>query len=401
MGHPDAHGGTSGRVRVLRVIARLNLGGPAQQVALLSGDRFDPSRFETLLVHGSLAAREESMADLARREGARVEFVPSLGQPLRPVRDIAAAINLAAILRRFRPHVVHTHTAKAGFVGRTAALAALRPAPVIVHTFHGHVLEGYFGPARNRFYRSLERGLGRRSDCLVGVSKATVADLIRLGIAPRERFRVIPLGLELDAFASLDDRAGRGLRHDLGIADEEVVLTFVGRLVAIKRVDLLLRAVARARADARVRLLVVGDGELGPELKELSRRLGIEASVNFLGYRRDLPAIAAATDIAVLASANEGTPVSLIEAAAAARPAVASGVGGVPEVVTEDTGLVVPFGDTEAMAAAIVRLAADPGLRARLGASARESALRRHSVPRLLADVEALYDELLEHRARV
>lgn len=341
------------------------------------------------------------MADLAHLEGARTEFIPSLGQAPRPHLDAAAALRLAAIARRFRPHIVHTHTAKAGFVGRTAALAALRPAPVIVHTYHGHVLEGYFGPLRNRVYRSLERRLGRSSDCLVAVSEATATDLVRLGVAPRERFRVIPLGLALDGFESLDPDAGRQLRRDLGIGDDEVVLTFVGRLVPIKRVDLLLRAVASALAGARLRLLVVGDGELAPELEDLCRRLGIGAAVSFLGYRRDLPAIAAATDVAVLASANEGTPVALIEAATAGLPAVATRVGGVSEVVTEETGVLVPPGNAEALAAAITRLARDPELRARLGAAARERALRRHSAPRLIADMEALYDELLARRPSV
>ncbi len=378
----------------------MNLGGPAQQAAFLSGRRLDPDRYETLLVHGSLAAGEESMADLARSEGARTEFVPNLGPAPRPHLDIAATIRIAAIARRFRPHVVHTHTAKAGFVGRTAAVTALRPRPVIVHTYHGHVLEGYFGKATTRFYRTLESTLANRSDRLVGVSEATVDDLVRLGIAPRERFSVIPLGLDLEPFASVDEQAGRSLRGTLGIADDEVVLTFVGRLVPIKRVDTLLRGFARALAIApeRLRLLIVGDGELRPELEALARELGVGDAVSFLGYRRDLVAIAAAADIAVLASANEGTPVSLIEAAAAGRPAVASRVGGVPEVVTEETGIVFPPGDEAALAEAVARLAANPTLRAELAGKARRRALERHSIPRLLADIEALYTELLANR---
>lgn len=338
------------------------------------------------------------MADLAEREGARTEYVPSLGQPLRPHRDAAALARVGAIARDFRPDIVHTHTAKAGFVGRTAALR-LRPRPALVHTFHGHVLEGYFGPAKNRLYRYLERTLARRTDRLVGVSEATVADLVRLGVAPRERFDVVPLGLELGRFAELDDAAGHEVRARLGIEADEVVLGFVGRLVEIKRVDLLLRALSQARSDGRrLRLLVVGDGELRPRLEALAHELGTADAVSFLGYRRDLPAIAAATDIAVLASANEGTPVALIEAAAAGIPAVATRVGGVGDVVTPETGVVVEPGDAEALAVAITALAGDREWRERLGAAARKRALRRYSAERLVADVEALYDRLLQSR---
>jgi glycosyltransferase involved in cell wall biosynthesis len=380
---------------VLRVIARLNMGGPAHQAALLSGRRLDPERYETLLVHGSLAPGEESMAQMAEEEGARMEFVPELGQPVRPGKDIRALIRLARIARRFRPQIVHTHTAKAGFIGRLAALAT-RPRPVIVHTFHGHVLEGYFGPAKSRTYRSLERLLGRRSDCLIGVSDASVADLVRLGVAPRERFRVIRLGLDLEPFRDLDESERVDLRGELGVADEEVLLTYMGRVVPIKRIDVMLRGIARAReSGAPVRLAVVGDGELRPSLEGLAQRLGIGDVVAFLGYRRDLSRIAAATDIAVLSSANEGTPVWLIEAAAAGRPAVASEVGGVAEVVTPETGLLFPAGDDEAMADAAGDLAADSARRGQLGERARVLALERYSAERLLADVAGLYDELL------
>ena len=358
----------------------------------------DPARYETILVHGSLAPGERSMADLAEREGARMEQVPKLVQPPRPHLDAAALAQVAAIARRFRPDIVHTHTAKAGFVGRLAALAALRPRPAIVHTYHGHVLEGYFGPATERAYRSIEALLARRSDCLIGVSQATVDDLVRLGVAPRARFRVVPLGLDLEPFASGPATDRSRLRAELGIGEDEVVATFVGRVVPIKRVDFLLRATALALGTTRLRVLIVGDGDIRPRLEALARELGIADAVSFLGYRRDLPAIAAASDLAVLSSANEGTPVWLIEAAAAGRPAVATAVGGVADVVTADSGIVVPPGGQQAFADALARLASDSALRARLGAGARERARRRYSASRLVADIEALYDELMSRR---
>lgn len=338
------------------------------------------------------------MAYLAEREGARTQFLPSLVQPISPRHDSRALSTLVGVVRRFRPDVVHTHTAKAGFVGRAAALA-LWPRPAIVHTYHGHVLEGYFGPAKTTAYRTLERWMARISDSLVGVSEATVEDLVGFGVASGERFRVIPLGLDLAPFADLDGRDGTALRQELSVGDKEVLLAFIGRVVPIKRVDRLLRSVSLARAKgAPVRLAIIGDGEIRPSLEGLAHELGISESVHFLGYRRELPRILAAADMAVLSSDNEGTPVSLIEAAAAGRPAVATNVGGVPEVVTNETGILVSPADERGLSDAIVRLAADPGLRRHMGERARKRALDRYSVDRLLADIARLYAELLQAR---
>jgi glycosyltransferase involved in cell wall biosynthesis len=206
------------------VIARLNLGGPAHQASLLSGRRLDPERYETLLVYGAVPPDEQSMADLASREGARTEFLPSLMQPVRPQHDLRALMRLREIAREFRPDVVHTHTAKAGYLGRSAALR-MRPRPAIVHTYHGHVLEGYFSAPVSQGYRALERRLARRSDRLIGVSEATVADLVRLGIAPRERFQVVRLGLDLKPFSRLDEDAGQAFRAEVGVDAEETLVT--------------------------------------------------------------------------------------------------------------------------------------------------------------------------------
>jgi glycosyltransferase involved in cell wall biosynthesis len=385
---------------VLRVIARLNLGGPAHQASLLSGRRLDPDRYETLLVHGQLAAGEESMADLADAEGARTEFLPTLVQPVDPRRDLVTIRRLSALIAEFRPHLIHTHTAKAGFVGRSAA-ELRRDRPVIVHTFHGHVLEGYFGAAKTQLFRSLERLLARRTDALIGVSDQTVADLVRLRVAPPERFRTIPLGLDLQPFAEAGPELGAALRAEAGLEPDEIVFTFVGRMVPIKRVDLLLGGFARAvRSVDGLRLVLVGDGRIRPRMEELARDLGVGDRVNFLGYRRDLARIAAASDVAVISSANEGTPVSLIEAAAAGVPAVAADVGGVRTVVDERTGVLFPSGDEAALAQAIEALAGDPPRRRLLGAEARRRALAKFSIDRLIGDIDRLYRELLGPRAR-
>jgi glycosyltransferase involved in cell wall biosynthesis len=386
------------RLRVLRIIGRLNMGGPAHQAALLSGRRFYPERYETLLVHGTPAPGEASLAELAEEEGAAMHYVPELRQPVHPLYDSRALLKLIRVARAFKPDVVHTHTAKAGFLGRQAALA-VRPRPAIVHTYHGHVLEGYFGAARARLYLELERALARVSDRLIGVSQATVDDLVRLGVAPPERFRVLPLGLDLDPLAEVDVASRPASRRELGIGAEEILLVFVGRVVPIKRLDLLLPALAQAReSEPRLRLAVVGDGDERPRLERQAAELGIAADVLFLGYRRELRPIFAAADIAVLSSDNEGTPVSLIEAAAAGLPAVATDAGGVGEVVSTEMGILVPRGDVAALAGVMVEMAADPQRRERCGRAAQRRALGRYGAARLLSDIDALYRELAAAR---
>jgi glycosyltransferase involved in cell wall biosynthesis len=377
----------------------MNLGGPAHQASYLSGRRFHPDRYETLLVHGRLAPGEESMADLAEREGAEAVYLPSLRQPVDPLHDSRALAQIARIARRFRPDVVHTHTAKAGFLGRQAAILALRDRPVLVHTYHGHVLEGYFGRAKTRLYLGLERSLAKRTDRLIGVSRQTVEDLVRLGVAARDRFSVIPLGLDLGPFAELKPGAGE-LRWELGVPEGAMLLAFVGRIVPIKRVNLLLGAFARAVSlGADAHLALVGDGERRGELERFAGSLGVGERVRFLGYRRDLTRVAAAADAAILSSDNEGTPVWLIESGAAGLPAIATDVGGTANVVTAESGILVPPGDEEAMAAAIARLADDPAGRRAMGERARAHVLARYSVDRLIDDVDRLYSELLAKRA--
>ena len=380
---------------MLRVIARLNTGGPAHHVGLL-GSRLDRDGYETLLLYGAVGSGEGSLEESVWARGVRMSRVPGLRPELRPPDDARALASLVRAVRLTRPDIVHTHTAKAGMLGRLAAVMAGPPRPKIVHTYHGHVLEGYFGPVKNATYRELERRLATVSDALIGVSNATVDDLVRLGIAPREQFRVIPIGLDLEPFLGATPADGAAFRAEAGVEDGEVLLTFVGRLVPIKRVDVLLRAFAHARhGGAPVRLAIVGDGDRRPELQALASELGVADHVWFAGYRGAMLPVAAASDVAVLSSDNEGTPVSLIEAAAASTPAVATRVGGVPDVVGDDTGLLAPAGDFESLGRAIMAAAADPEGRAAMGARAREHVAGRFSVERLVADVEGLYEGLL------
>jgi glycosyltransferase involved in cell wall biosynthesis len=384
-------------VRVLRVIARLNAGGPAHHVGILSS-RLSSRGFETLLVHGRTAPGEAALAGFDERYPTRRLELDVLGPAVDPWADARALRRLAGIERAFRPDIVHTHTAKAGMLGRVVARGSRRR-PLVVHTFHGHVLEGYFGPVRNRAYCTIERSLARASDCLIGVSDQTVADLVRLRIAPAAKFRTIPLGLDIDQFLASTPADGRGVRRELGAADDELLLVSLGRLVPIKRLDVALMGFAHAvRRGIRARLAIVGDGARRTELEAQARELGIADRVSFLGARDDIVALTAAADVMVLSSDNEGTPVSLIEGAAAGKPAVATAAGGVAAVVPPGTGRVVPTGDWRAFGDAIADLAASPHERVAMGSAARRHVVSRFRSSRLVEEVDDLYRELLASR---
>ena len=381
-------------VRVLRVIARLNVGGPTLHVTYLARGLAERG-YETTLVAGDVGRGEESMAFVAESEGVEVMRLAGLSRPLSPVHDAAAAWRLARIIRRVRPDVVHTHTAKAGAVGRVGALlSGVRP--VIVHTFHGHVLRGYFGRAGTLLFRAIETALARVSDRLIAVSPEVRDELVRLRVAPERKFSVIRLGIELEQRVRFDgDPAEVRRRH--GIPAEKFVVGWFGRMTAVKRTEDLLTMLAGTRErgiDAL--LLLVGDGDDRRLLEKRAHDLGIAKSCLFLGYQESVAQWFAICDAVILTSANEGTPVTLIEALAAGRPVVATRVGGVPDVVDDgETGFLVRPGDTHAMAERLEILARDPTRRAEMGALGRERVVRRYAVSRLVDDVDALYRELL------
>jgi glycosyltransferase involved in cell wall biosynthesis len=393
---PDGRGAP--KVRVLRIIARLNVGGPAQHVSILSG-RLNPARYDTLLLAGALGPGEGSLDALAERNGATVRYIEGLGPELTAAADARAVTALIAAMRAFRPQIVHTHTAKAGALGRLAARLALGHRPIVVHTYHGHVLSGYFGPVKSRAFRAIERGLAATTDQLVGVSQATIDDLVSMGIAPATKFAKIPVGLDLDGFLATTRADGAPFREEVGAGPDDVLALFVGRLAPIKRVDLLLDAVAAAGAGTRLRLAIVGDGPLRAELEARSSALGLGRTVTFCGFRADVAAITGAADLAVLSSDNEGTPVALIEAAAAARPALSTDVGGVAEIVRPSTGVLVARGDAAALGRGLAMLATNRPLREQLGAAARLHVAQRFRADRLLRDVDELYATLLARRS--
>ncbi len=386
-------------MRILRVIARLNMGGPALHVSYLTKG-LAPRGYDTALVAGRLARGEDSMAYVAESLGVDVVALGTLHRDLSPLHDPLAVKRLVQEIRRVRPHILHTHTAKAGAVGRTAALLAgdARP-PIVVHTFHGHVLQGYFDPLRTRLFRETERALARHTTRLVAVGPQVRDDLVALGVAPAEKFTVIRLGIDLATRVQVQD--GRAEYRGLfGIPDDRFVVGWIGRMTAIKRVpDILASFKLLLDRGIEATLCLVGDGPDREAAEHQARDLGIARNIISLGYQRDVSPYYALFDAFVLPSANEGTPVVAIEALAAERPVVATRVGGVPDVVTEgESGYLVDVGDVDAIARALARLARDPALRQALGARGREIVVPRYRVERLVDDVDELYRALLTER---
>ena len=423
------------RADVLIVVTRMNIGGPAGQVLLLA--KGASTRWPTLVAAGQPPPVEGELTD----PDVPVLRVP-LVRPLRPATDLKAFAQLRRLQRRTGARLVHTHMAKAGTIGRLAALslggvalgggalggsalsgsalggsalgggalgggargggARCRGAlgggarPKLVHTFHGHVLAGYFGRARQRGFLELERALARHTDVLVAVSPEIRDELLGLGLGKPSQWRVVPLGLDLAPFEQVGTPAvpGGALRKAVGLGPGVPLAGVLGRLVPIKDHATLLSAVASVPG---LHLAVLGDGELRGQLEARARELGISGRTHFLGWWADTPGALADLDVVALSSRNEGTPVTLIEALAAARPVVATDVGGVRHVVQpNETGWLCPAGDPAALAALLERAVfSDRDTAARLGAEGRRRAGARFGQERMLAEYFSIYEELL------
>ena len=362
----------------------MNVGGPAWQVSVLTRG-LDASRFETRLIVGDVGEGEADFIAL-RDPDLPVLKIPALGRSVRFGDDLRAFVAIRRAIRDYRPDIVHTHTAKAGLLGRIAA--ATCRVPVRVHTFHGHVLHGYFNRCVTRLVRIVEGLLARRTTALVAVGERVRDELLGAGIGRADQYVVIPPGVALGA---LPDRVSA--RNGLGLPLDRPLVLFVGRLTAVKRPDRLIEAmvlVLERRSD--VVLAIAGEGELLEETRSRAEPLG--ESVRFLGWQRDIAGLYAAADCMVLTSDNEGMPVTLIEAAMAGVPSVTTDVGSAREVVLDGvTGLVVAP-DAAAVADGLVRLL-DNDLRHRMGAAARARAEAEFDTRRLITDHESLYERLV------
>ncbi len=381
------------KIKVVRIQSRICIGGPAIHSEILS--RYMPKdKYETLLLGGALEAEERCLFEELRAKGVNIRIVEQMRRAVNPLADLRAIKQVYGILRQEKPDIVCTHTAKAGTIGRIAAWLA--GVPVILHTFHGHVFEGYFGKSKVRFFILVEKVLSLLSDQIVAISPLQAKDLAeKYKIAPAKKIATIRLGFELDRF--LAHRPRRNLRASLGLSAEQILLAIIGRIVPIKNHTMILHVLAKLhKENLKVHLCVVGDGEDRPQIEELCRRLGLADFVHFLGWISAMEDLYPEIDMVVLTSLNEGTPFSIIEAMASSVPVVATNVGGVPDLLQGGkNGLACRPDNAGDMAEKIRILLLDGELRQKLVENAREFVVRHYHYTRLITDMDSLYQRLL------
>ncbi len=392
--------------RVLRIINRLNLGGPTYNAAYLT--KYLAPEFETMLIAGVKEDSEESSEFIIEQMGLNATYIPEMKRSINPFQDRKAYAQIKAIIREFKPDIVHTHAAKAGTIGRMAAHAC--DVPVIVHTFHGHVFHSYFNPIKTRVFISIERYLAGLSNKIIAISDQQKMELSMIyKICPSEEIAVIPLGFDLNRFQTGMDVKRKDFRTRYLLDDDEVAIGIVGRLVPIKNHRMFLDAleIVFKRANQKVRAFIIGDGEDRQKIEQHATSLNIKfvdfnveqkkAPLTFTSWIKDVDWAMAGMDIIALTSLNEGTPVSLIEAQAASKPIVCTSVGGVENVVLPNvTALLGAPNRLMGFANNLVWLIENEQVRKQMGAKGWEHVHQKYHYTRLVEDTRKLYHQLLK-----
>lgn len=404
-------------MKILRIIARLNVGGPARHVVWLTQELQD-HEFQSDLITGTVPKGEEDMSYLATEAGISPIFIEEMSREL-SLKDIISLFKIFRVMQRLKPDIVHTHTAKAGTVGRTAAFIYRwftwrtligRPRRLkVVHTFHGHVFHSYYGNAKTKVFLAIERVLARfATDKIIVITKQQLDEINSdFGVGRRNQFEVVPLGIDLSIFRG-QDRKRNLMRREIGAMDDDLIVGFVGRLTEIKNIPLYLNAIGKSKNDPSAKnfkFVIIGDGHLRSALEKQAADLEITDRLTFLGNRTDAGAFYAGLDIVALTSRNEGTPLSLIEAMAAGKPVISTGVGGVVDLLGNvereedgfsacERGIRVHVHDAETFYKGLIYLANNEELRKRLEVSGKEFAHANYSKERLVADICEMYRKL-------
>ena len=400
-------------MKILRIIARLNVGGPARHVVWLTKALQD-DEFQTTLIAGSVPPGEDDMGYFADENGVRPVYLREMSREISP-SDTRSLLKLYRLIKAEKPDIIHTHTAKAGTLGRIAGsmyrwltwgTLVGRPRRIrMVHTFHGHVFHSYYSPAKTRAFLAIERTLARATDRIVVLSDQQLDEINKkFRVGNLERFAVVPLGIDIEQFDS-DPSVRQKLRAEFGVQESDVVVGFVGRLTEIKNISLLLHAAALIRERKDVKFAIVGDGHLRPDLEQKAASLDIGSNTIFLGNRSDISDIYSALDIVALTSLNEGTPLSLIEAMAAGKPVISTGVGGVRDLLGAvreeyggfsicDRGIRVESFEPADYQAGLTYLVENRRWRAEIAERGRKYIRSRYGKDRLIDDIKRLYREL-------
>ena len=405
------------KIKILRIVTRLNIGGPSIHVSLLTKG-VDPERFESILVSGNVSDLEGDMSYVATDLGLKPLILPSLRREISLPRDVRTLLRLLKLLARESPDIVDTHTAKAGTLGRIAVFIHNRVHKrkvMVIHTFHGHVFHGYFSQLKSQMFIWAERLQARATDVIIAISASQRNELSRkYRIAAEEKFRTVRLGFDLQSFSPKKNLKGQ-FKKGLGVNPETVLIGIVGRLVEIKNHKMFLDAAKRFIEENRgiqAKFVIIGDGELRQELMSYSAALGLSDLVIFCGWARDLPKVYADLDILVLTSINEGTPVSIIEAMASSVPVISTDAGGVRDLIGHlqpeydsdgfevcKRGLICWQGDANGLAKGINFLLMNSSYREKTTNAARIFVKKSYSVDRLLREMESIYLNLIKEQS--
>ena len=392
--------------KILRIINRFNLGGPTYNAAYLS--RYMPPEFETLLVGGEKDDSEDSSEFIVKNLGLDPIIIPEMKREIDLKNDFEAYRKMVKIIEDFKPDIVHTHASKAGTIGRLAA--ANMKVPVIIHTFHGHVFHSYFGKMKTVMYKNIERNLARRSSTIIAISEKQKTELCLIHrICKPEKIRVVPLGFDLTRFTeNMQDKRSK-FRVRYNIADDEIAIGIIGRLVPIKNHKLFIEAckIVLEKTQQKIRLLIIGDGEDRLNIESMARKAEIPfidamtsnaiAPLTFTSWIQEIDVACAGLDIIALTSLNEGTPVSLIEAQAANKPIVTTNVGGIENVVVEGVTALLSHSKTDPnqFADLLLQLTENKERRDELSRAGWEHVRNKFHYTRLVRDMTELYYELL------
>ncbi|AZQ62907.1 glycosyltransferase [Flammeovirga pectinis] len=324
------------KIKILRIIARLNVGGPAIHTILLS-EKINNDKYSTKLVAGPVPSNEGDMSYLADEKDVTVSYLNNLQRELSPKDDLKALSELLSIIKKFQPDIIHTHTAKAGFIGRGAAILynSFRKNKVkTIHTFHGHVFHGYFSPLKTKLFLNIERALAKHTDTIITITNRQQEEILALGIGKKEQHRMIPLGLDLERFYI--NKNTSFLHTTYSIPSEKKLIGIVARFTQIKNLKMFIRvANIMYQKDKNLHFFMIGDGEDRDMLEAYTNETMASSYITFTGFLKNLPDIYSSLDLVLLTSNNEGSPVSIIEAMTSGTSVVSTSVGGVPDLFTK------------------------------------------------------------------